>query len=154
MKTVLTAAAVFLIFTVSAYAETVEVITKKNSIREECKFFAKVVATVNEGFQLEVVSMEGDWLRVRFDYGEGCIHKSAVEEKKVTLGGLLGAFTPGGTSEDEVSLAGKGFNPQVEGSYKLKNPELRYSLVDRVEGYEVSTDRLRSFMDDGGLRLP
>jgi hypothetical protein len=149
----ITAAFVFLC-AFSAHAATVQVITKKNSLRGDCTFFSRVAASVKEGDALEVVSREGDWLWVKFGGRKGCIHKSAVEERKVSLGGLLGVFAPGGATEDEVTLAGKGFNPQVEGSYKRKNPELRFSLVDRVEGYGVSDAMLKGFITKGGLRAP
>jgi hypothetical protein len=137
-----------------AYAESVEVITKENSIRKDCAFFSPVVAPVKSGDSLQVLSRKGDWLRVSFRGKRGCIHKSAVEEKKVGLSGLLGGLTTGETTEDEVSLAGKGFNPQVEASYKRQNPELQFRTVDRIEGFGAGNEELRGFMEEGGLRLP
>jgi uncharacterized protein YraI len=137
-----------------AYAETVRVSTRENSIRKDCAFFSPVVISVKSGDSLQVFSRTGDWLRVSFRGKRGCIHKSAVEEKKVGLSGLLGGLTTGETTEDEVSLAGKGFNPQVEDSYKRQNPELQFKTVDRIEGFGVSNAELRGFMEEGGLRLP
>jgi hypothetical protein len=143
-----------ILFTSPAFAESVEVMTRENSIRKDCAFFSPVVVSVRSGDSLQVLGRKGDWLRVSFRGKRGCIHKSAVEQKKVGLSGLLGGLTTGETTEDEVSLAGKGFNPQVEASYKKQNPELRFRTVDRIEGFGASDKELKGFMEEGGLRLP
>jgi len=53
-----------------------------------------------------------------------------------------------------VSLAGKGFNPQVEDSYKSRHPGLNYAGVDAIEHDVVSDDTLQAFMMKGGLTAP
>jgi hypothetical protein len=136
----------------SAYAETVKVITKENAIREECKFFSPVKAVVKYSDLMNVLSTEGDWIRVQFKDVKGCIHKSAVEEKKVSLSGVFSGSQT--ATKDEVALAGKGFNPQVENSFKKKHPELNYYSVDQIESYKTSDESLKRFMIDGGLKLP
>jgi hypothetical protein len=146
---------VVLVVSVSAAfaAEVVKVITREDAIRASCRFFAPVVASVRYNDVLEVLSREGDWYRVRFNDVEGCIHKSAVEQQKISLAGLK--IGGGGTaSEDEVALAGKGFNPQVEEAYKSENPELAYQSVDQVEAYAVEVKRQITFIEEGRLNLP
>jgi hypothetical protein len=134
-------------------AEVVKVITREDAIRASCRFFAPVVAPVQYNDVLEVVSREGDWYRVRFNDVEGCIHKSAVEQQKVSLANLkLGGS--GTASDDEVALAGKGFNPQVEEAYKGENPEFAYQSVDQVEAYAVDVKRQIAFIEEGRLNLP
>ncbi len=136
-----------------ASAETARVITKENAIRQECRFFSPVRAQVKYDDQLTILAKEGDWYRVSFKGVRGCIHKSAIQERRFELTGVRG--TQGQpASKDEVSLAGKGFNPQVENSFKNKNPQLNFSLVDRIEEYTVSEENLRMFIKDGGLVLP
>jgi hypothetical protein len=140
------------ISTVSA-AQTVRVITKENAIRSSCRFFAPVVATVRYNDKLEVLSQEGDWLKVRFDGIEGCIHKTAVEQQKVTLSDInLGGSSS--TTEDEVALAGKGFNPEVEEAYQDDNPELRFETVDRIEAFSLTEGQQIVFIEEGRLNLP
>jgi hypothetical protein len=134
-------------------AETVTVITKQNAIRTSCKFFSPVKATVGYDDVLEVVSKEGDWFHVTFKGVEGCIHKSAVQKKSLSLSKLTGSQGKG-TSGEEVALAGKGFNPQVEAAYKNKNPELNFGAVDRVESYKISDSELMQFIQKGELSLP
>ena len=133
-------------------ADTVRVITRENAIRSDCRFFAPVKAKVRYHDQLTVFGKSGDWYRVGFKGIKGCIHKSAVEEKGFRLGSLAG--TGGKASSDEVSLAGKGFNPQVESSYKGKHPELDFRTVDVIEGYKVPTEELDEFLRSGGLTEP
>ena len=134
-------------------AEKAKVITKENAIRKDCKFFSTVKTKVKYEDDLEIISQEGDWFKVKFGKTKGCIHKSAIEKKKFSLTGLLGSGSED-TSSDEVALAGKGFNPQVESSYKKKHPDLNFGLVDEIESYTVSDKRLKNFIKKGGLTLP
>ena len=136
----------------SANAETVTVITKQNALRESCKFFAPVKATVQYKDVLEVISQSGDWFQVSYRGIQGCIHRSAVEKKSVSFGSL---DLSGGqaTSGEEIALGGKGFNPQVEAAYARENPALNFQAINSVESYGVSVDRLRHFIEDGKLNL-
>lgn len=138
---------------VFAYAETARVITKENAVREECKFFSPVKAKVKYNDSIEIISKEGDWFRVKFKGVKGCIHKSAIEEKTFRFTGLSGSQAHP-ASGDEVSLAGKGFNPQVESSYKSKHPELDFKTVDRIGEYKITEEGIKSFIKNGGLNLP
>lgn len=133
-------------------AETITVVTKQNAIRQDCKFFSHVKKIVNYNDALEVVSQEGDWYQVKFGTTQGCIHKSAVEKKSFSLTKLVGSDKES-TSGEEVALAGKGFNPQVEAAYKRQNPELNFGAVDKIEGYKVSESALIKFIESGKLNL-
>lgn len=147
----LTAIFICLISLTAHAAQSAKVITKENAIRSSCRFFAPIKLKVVYQDALEVLSKEGDWYRVRFKATEGCIHSSAIEQKKFSFAGIGGAAPESGTSDDEVALAGKGFNAQVEGSYRQKNPKLDFGAMDKIETYTVSDDALSSFLKDGGL---
>lgn len=134
-------------------AETARVVTRENAIRQECRFFSPVKAKVKFNDQLVILSRVGDWRKVSYRGVTGCVHKSAVTEGSVSLSGGLGGKGRGASS-DEVSLAGKGFNPQVEASYKNRHPGLNYAGVDTVEHYAVSDETLQAFMMKGGLTAP
>jgi hypothetical protein len=56
-------------------------------------------------------------------------------------------------SASETAAARKGFNPEVEKTYRTKKPELEpaFRLVDRLQAREVSEDVLRAFLVAGGL---
>lgn len=137
-------------------AESTTVITKENAIRESCKFVAPVKAQVRYNDVLEIISTEGDWFKVRFKTVQGCIHKTGVEKKTVSTAGSFFPRKSSGVSESEASLAGKGFNLQVESSYKQKHPEMKYNLVDYVEKLDtqVSDKDFAQFITRGGLKQP
>lgn len=137
-----------------AYSQTMRVITKENAIRDACRFFAPVKVPVKYGDALEVLSTEGDWYRVRFRGLVGCIHRGALEGKAVStsLEGLSGQRRT--ATEQEVALAGKGFNPEVERAFKARHPEMNFALVDTIERYRVDEKRVAEFMRLGGLREP
>ncbi|UCG78872.1 MAG: hypothetical protein JSV21_03305 [Nitrospirota bacterium] len=145
-------ALLFILTPTLAFADQLKVVTKENAIRKECKFFSPVKAEVRYDDIMDLVSKEGDWYKVKFGDTGGCIHKSAVEVKKFKLSGLFGKKAE--ASSDEVALAGKGFNPQVESAYRKKNPKLNFALVDRIEGLNVPQEQLMEFIEKGGLNLP
>ncbi len=141
-----------LISTIS-WAETVTVITKENAIREFPRFFAPVKAIVKYTDALDVITKEGDWFKVKFKNKIGYIHRTAVEKRTVKAS-VISLQKKSGTTEDEITLAGKGFNPQVEKAYRNKYPEMKYDLVDKVEKYDISEKDLISFIKAGGLSEP
>ena len=104
------------------------------------------------GDSLDVSGRIGDWLQVSAKGVSGCIHKSAVEDRNFATSGR-GAST-GGTSSEEVALAGKGFNPQVEAGYRKSNKNLNYNAVDEIGRIQVSEKSLESFVLQGGLIQP
>lgn len=146
----------FLVISVAplfAFGETAKIVTKNNFIREYCKFYAPVKASVRYDDLLEVISTNGDWFKVRVGEIEGCIHKSAIVRQRPIRPVLLGVdIEP--TSEDEVALAGKGFNYEVEESYKNSHPEMNFSLLDLIENYEVDENKIIEFINHGKLKLP
>lgn len=139
-------------FCVSASAETVQVTTRENAVRSDCRFFAPVKLKVLLGERLTVSSRKGDWLLVTAKGVNGCIHKSAVDERTFASSGRKASA--GGTSSDEVSLAGKGFNPQVEAGYRTSGKDLNYAAVDEIGRLSVSDKNLESFIKQGGLIQP
>lgn len=134
-------------------AGTARVITEVNVIRKDCRFYAPVVGQLKHGDALDILSKEGDWLTVRFGAVEGCVHKSAIEKQAIAMPKLKGAGT-GRASAEEVTLAGKGFNPQVESKYRSSNPNLRYDEVDRIESYVLPGGDFNQFVKNGGLKVP
>jgi len=154
---------IFLFFSilvsVSAGAETARVVTKENALRADCRFFSPVKITVYYDDVVDLLSPSGDWFRARFKGTEGCIHKSSVQKKNVSLSGVKGE--EGGqreekhsATENEVSLAGKGFNQEVEDELRSENPEMKFDLVEDIERYEVSEYDLFEFIKKGGLFFP
>lgn len=135
-----------------AVAETLKVTTRENAVRGDCRFFAPVKLKVSLGDQLTVRGRKGDWFLVSARGVNGCIHKSAVESRSFAASGRRAST--GGASADEVSLAGKGFNPQVEAGYRKSGKGLNYAAVDEISRISVSEKSLESFVLQGGLIQP
>lgn len=145
----------FILASVLVFADQASVITKENAIREYCKFFAPIKSSVRYNDVLDILSPQGDWFKVKYRSVEGCIHKTAVQQRTVSFTGApVSGKGAGSISEGETSLAGKGFNPQVEASYKTKHPEMKYYLVDGIEKYEVPDKDIAQFVTGGGLNQP
>jgi hypothetical protein len=136
----------------TAAAETLQVTTRDNAVRGDCRFFAPVKLKVSLGDTLTVKGRKGDWYLVSARGVNGCIHKSAVESRNFAATGRKAST--GGASADEVSLAGKGFNPQVEAGYRKADKNLNYAAVDEIVRFTVSEKSLESFVMQGGLVQP
>lgn len=155
MKTRFHLLSLFLFMTLScpAYADQARIITRENALREDCRFFAPIKKKVHLNDIVDIVAKEGDWLKVKFKGVAGCIHKSAVDEKNIDVSGVSGSKSHG-ASGSEVALAGKGFNPQVEKSYREKHPDLDFRSVDTIEAARPSDETIRKFISSGGLNQP
>ena len=136
-----------------AAAATVKVITQEAMIRTDKRFFSPGLVRAPFGAALQELGREGDWFRVNYQGKEGWIHKSAVQEQKFQLSSLAGGQAEE-ASRDEVALAGKGFNPEVEKAFRDKNPKMRYDLVNQVQAYRVEEQKLQAFIRAGNLREP
>lgn len=80
---------------------------------------------------------------------EGWAHRSAVTRKEIEWS--AGEETvESGASSDELALAGKGFDEQVEEEYRSES-DLDFTWVDRMSEYEVDQERKREFLEEGEL---
>ncbi|MBI4828334.1 MAG: SH3 domain-containing protein [Nitrospinae bacterium] len=139
-------------------AGKVTVIHKKTSLRADKQFFAPALAEIPYKESLEALETQNGWIKVTYAGKTGWIHSSAVSgavpaaEKK---GGALSLF--GGdddkknVAQEDVALAGKGFNEQVEKQYKQKNPNMNFAAVDEMEKITIPGDKLAAFVQQGGL---
>ena len=143
---------VFLVATSYIKAETATVVTKENTIREDCKFYSPLKIKVKFNDEMVITSQQGDWYRVKFQGVEGCIHLSAINKKYISVSELEEA-DQGSASVQEVSLAGKGFI-NVEQRYKNRNPSVNYRIVEEIESIMVSDKEVSEFVKYGRLHLP
>ncbi|MBI4667416.1 MAG: hypothetical protein HY751_13520 [Nitrospinae bacterium] len=135
-----------------AASKVVAVTVKKTSIRADKQFFAPTVAEAVYKDRLEVLEESGGWIKVAFSGKNGWIHKSAVGMEVKDKGpSLFGGDDASKVSQEEVALAGKGFNSQVESEYKKKNPSLDFAAVDRMEKITVEDSKVAAFVKDGKL---
>lgn len=132
-------------------AETLIVKVQTTYVRKEPKFYSSPVATLTAGESVSQISSQAGWFKVRTSQGiEGWIHSSAVQTGKLKVAAMDKSMQTAATA-DEVALAGKGFNKQVEDAYKARNKEMNFAEVDRMLKIKISPDELRKFLMDGKL---
>ena len=124
---------------------------KSGNLRSRPSFLGKVVSEVHYGDRLTTLSSSRGWTKVRDSDGrEGWIHTSALTEKKIVLSS--GDQTVDTTaSSDELALAGKGFNEEVEAQFKSTNPDIDYTWVDKMEKMKITTEQAIAFLDAGQI---
>jgi uncharacterized protein YgiM (DUF1202 family) len=132
-------------------AETLIVKVQTTYVRKEPKFYSSPLATLSAGESVTQISSQEGWLKVRTSKGvEGWIHSNAVQTGKWAIAAMDRSLKTSATA-DEVALAGKGFNKQVEDEYRSRNKGMSFGDVDRMLRIKVSPDELRRFLMDGKL---
>jgi len=133
----------------AAGARVVSVQVKQGQARSAPSFLGSVVATLNYGDRVEIHEERGPWARVGLPGGaEGWMHTSALTEKKLALSAGQ-ADRAAAASGQEIALAGKGFNAQVEGEFKARNGQLDFAWVDRMETFSVAPEQMARFLQEG-----
>ena len=78
------------------------------------------------------------------------MHTSALSAKRIVLvAGQEEARTA--ASNDELALAGKGFNADVEAAFKARNKAIDFSWIDRMEAMRIAPSALQAFLRAGAL---
>lgn len=132
-----------------ALARTMHVQVRDGVLRKSPSFLGPVTARVRYGDAVTTVSEQSGWVNVRTAAGEGWIHESALTKKKIVLSG--GGQVTTAASDDELALAGKGFNAEVEAEFK-QSGNVDYSWIDRMERMDVTQQQMRNFIREGGLQ--
>lgn len=125
---------------------------KTGQLRETPSFLGKLVCPVNYGDRLQVLTQQGDWAKVTTPGGQtGWVHNSALTKKKITMkAGDQNAQTA--ASGDELALAGKGFNSDVEADFKARNKNIEFTWVDKMEKFKVAPEAMQQFLKEGGIQ--
>jgi len=126
------------------------IIVKQGALRSQPSFIGDVITNVSYGESIAVSEEVNGWARVRVTRTgkTGWIHSSALSEKAMTLksGSLTAKQSATG---DELALAGKGFNKQVEQQFKSKNPGIDFSWVNKMETFTISDSQIQLFLKEG-----
>ena len=123
---------------------------KEGKIRNRASFLGKVVQRAAYGSRVKLVKTQGSWMQVEFSGSTGWMHKSALTKKKIVLKANASDVRKS-ASDDEVVLAGKGFNAEIEKNYRQKNPAMNFAQIDKMERVTVSPEEVSQFLKDGGL---
>jgi hypothetical protein len=135
-----------------AQNQRMSVQVQDGKLRADPSFLGKIIGTVAYGDSVTVIRQQDPWFFVSTRTGQltGWIHSSALTEKEIVLR-AGDANVQKTASQREIALAGKGFNPEVEKEYKLRNPNLNFESIDRMERIIVSDEEIRQFMTEGKL---
>jgi hypothetical protein len=125
---------------------------RKGTVRSTPSFLGRIIASLNYGDQVVVKEEMNSWSKVDVPgiHTEAWMHSSALSDKKIVL-------KPGASdveqaaSSDELTLAGRGFNQEVEEEFKSKNPRMDFTWIDRMEMMVVSQNEIQAFVKDGDL---
>ena len=136
----------------SADTGSMSVQVKQSPVRTAPSFMARVIDTLQYGDRVYVVSHRGTWIQVFVGTAglKGWVHSSALTRKKIVLKAGADDVNQTATS-DELALAGKGFNKQVEGEFKSKNRNLNYTRIDKLEKVKIPPDDIRKFLKEGAV---
>ena len=133
-----------------ALAAPMNVQVRNGKLRATPSQLGKIVATVDYGAKVQAGPPQNGWYQVTTADGTtGWLHESALSKKAVAMrAGTSDAAT--GASSDEVALAGKGFNEQVEAKMKADG-KLDYTWVDKMSKLESASDQIALFRAQGSL---
>jgi hypothetical protein len=123
------------------------VAAKTVELKSSTGFFASAKGTLAYGATVTVLQINGKWAEVRSATNSSLSGWTATANLSAKR--IVSRATSGATA-DEVALAGKGFNQEIENSYKAKG-KLNYADVDRTEAQTVSKTVLQDFIVKGHL---
>jgi hypothetical protein len=121
--------------------------TKTLKLKTSTWFFAGTTGTLNYGDRVTVLQVSGKNVEVRSAVNASISGWTA--SANLSAKQIVSANTSTATAK-EVSLAGKGFNQEIENAYKAEG-DLNYADVDKTEAISVSDDDLKKFLEDGHL---
>ena len=120
--------------------------TKTAALKSSTWFFAGTTATLQMGDKVKVLEINGNWAQVRSVSNSSLTGWTAVSN----LSARQIVASGSGATAGEVALAGKGFNQEVENSYKTSG-EYNFTDVDKTEANTVTPEELYKFLVDGRL---
>ncbi len=134
-----------------AAGQVMSVQVRTSKLRSRPSFLGSTVAEVGYGAQVTVNSQQGPWVKVTTPDGHsGWLHESSLSEDELAMiSGTIDADT--GASGEEIALAGKGFNDQVENEYQKKHGDLDYTWVDLMEKMVISPQQAEEFLAAGQI---
>lgn len=138
----------------AAAADQMSVQVQNAQLRADASYLGKLVTSVPYGTRVTILQSRGDWRQVQEPGGKsGWVHLSALSKKNIAM--KAGAQDVATTaSGDELALAGKGFNSDVEADFKNKNKQIDFTWIDRMEKIKVSMDEINQFLAEGQVKPP
>ncbi len=134
----------------SAAGATMSVQVREAPVRDTPSFLGRVSGTLAYGDQVEVRQTQGAWSQVSRGGIGGWLHTSALTAKRIVLAaGQEQARVA--ASGDELALAGKGFNADVEQAFQARNQAVDFAWIDRMEAIRIPIAAQQAFLREGGV---
>ncbi|MFH1034136.1 MAG: SH3 domain-containing protein [Pseudomonadota bacterium] len=152
-KLILATAAVLLAAGLAwAAGEAMSVQVRQGQLRAQPSFLSSLLANLPYGERVQTIEEQGAWRKVTSSQGAtGWMHVSSLTAKTVVLQSGQG-LSAGGASGEEMALAGKGFNKDVESDFAAHNRGADFATVNQMEqSYSFSPQQLTAFVREGGL---
>jgi len=143
----------FWVTSAAGAGQALSVQVKAAQLRNGPSFLAPVVAVLDYGTRVEVVTEQNGWTQVQAAAGGGWVHASALTAKSLSLAAGKTTAVKDARS-DELALAGKGFNREVEAQYRLKTGGAGYAWIDRMAQFNLPAAELVEFLKQGGVVPP
>jgi SH3-like domain-containing protein len=136
----------------AASQKMMSVQVNRGVVRVTPSFLGNVVTRLSYGDRVYVVEEKESWTRVglSMDADKGWIHSSSLTPKKIVLKAGTEDVEVDASGE-EIALAGKGFNKQVESEFRAENSNLDYTWIDKMGKCVVSEREMKQFLKEGEL---
>jgi SH3-like domain-containing protein len=131
----------------SLVGKTMYVTAKTIEVKSSTAFFADTLGSLTYGAPVSVLQEYGKWALVKSAEPpeiKGWVAAASLTAKRIIVGSATSA------SADEIALAGKGFNQEVENAYR-QNGALNYEAIDAMEAIRIPNRQLFSFLQEGRL---
>jgi SH3-like domain-containing protein len=130
---------------------------REGQLREAPSFLAPVVARLPYAAPVELLAADDGWREVRPVDGEGSgwLHGSALTPRRLVLVADSRKLRKKIADQQELALAGRSFQDEVEAKYRKKKEELApgYQRLDHLlaTSEEPTPEELAHFREEGGL---
>ncbi len=124
---------------------------RESHLRNSPSFLGKIVATVHYGDRLTVLEDKSPWVKTSINGKQGWLHDSALTTQTIVLNPNAKTVASAADS-DEIALAGKGFNKQVEDKFRQTHTHANFAMVDKMEtSMNISQKEIEAFLKQGNL---
>jgi SH3-like domain-containing protein len=131
----------------SLVGKTMYVTAKTIEVKTSTAFFAESLGSLAYGAPVSILQEYGKWVQVKSSEPpeiSGWIATASLTSKRIISGSSTSA------SANEIALAGKGFNQEVENAYR-QSGTLNYAAIDNMEEINIPNRQLFSFLQEGRL---
>ncbi len=145
----------FLLFAVPALGlvgDTVNISVKTARLRNAPGHLSSIIGHLSYADKVTILAIRGDFCRVSSAGTTGWLHRSAISQEDIVLRDS-GRDAHIEADDEEVALAGRGFNKQVEERYRSERG-LSFKDVDQMEARRIDSRTLRTFIKNGSLTMP